>query len=293
MPRFADLRRAPSYVVRYAIKRLRFALPATGRPAVTYGTYRTASTSIHRALQQARGGLAIKAHALAPQHLGHFMRRSRPPLLCADGVPLCVHYGNFAVRHGVILPGRPADVVMTVRDPVATVASMFYSFSAWWTDRVRRAVDRGDDDAELRSAVEEAFFGRFPRSLMLDWLSSDVPGGLGWSVLAQPFDADRGWHEYSHGHLRVLVLRTDVSSGDKERALREFLDAPGLTLPQTNSGLEYARNRTAVSAAVKRVLRGRPEWVEGILGDPRSRHLWGDAGVRRMRESWLTPKRTA
>jgi hypothetical protein len=289
----AELHRMPSFTLRYAVKRLRFALPGGARPAVTYGTYRTSSTSVHRALQSHRGGIAVKAHALAPQHLGNLMRETTQPVIHRDGVPLSSHYGNFAVRHGIILPGRPADIVLTVRDPVGVAASLYYSFAGWWSDRVRRAVAGSAGERELVPAIEEGFFGRFPRDLMLDWLSSDVPGGLGWDALAVPFDAERGWQSYSHGHLRILVLRTDVAAAEKERALRSFLDAPALELPQTNSGLGFDSARPPVAAAVERMLRGRVDWVERTLLDPRARHLWGDAGTRRLLDRWLSKERAA
>jgi hypothetical protein len=292
MVALADVHRLPSFALRYAVKRVRFSLPGAGRALVTYGTYRTSSTSIHRAMQRLRGGLAIKAHALAPQHLGNLFRETARPIIHPDGVPLSSHYGNFAVRHGVVLPGRPADIVLTVRDPVGMAASLLYSFARWWTPRLRAVVAAGSAD-ELEPAVEECFFGRFPRGLMLDWISSDVSAGIGWDPMVQDFDVDRGWSAYSHGHLRILMLRTDVPGSEKERALKEFLDEPRLVLPSVNSGLGFDASRPLVASALERVLRRRADWVERVAADPRTLHLWGVAGSRKMLDRWASRERAA
>jgi len=280
-------RRLASYAVRYGVKRVRFAMPGPGRPAVTYGTYRTSSTAIHHAIREQRGGLAIKAHALCPRHVGSVLDGRHGTAVADDGMPLSAHYGDRAVRDGIVLAGRPADFVLTVRDPVAVASSLFYSFSGWWSPRLRAAVQAGGNDGELHDAIEEAFFGRFPRMLMLDWMSADVPGGLGWDLLRVPFDSDRGWQEYSHGHLRILVLRSDVQQAEKERMLRGFLDAPALALRQSNSGLGYGRERPALAAAVLQVIQRRRAWLEQVAADPRTVHLWGIDGARRMLDSWI------
>lgn len=280
-------RRRLSYGVRYASKRLRFAWPGNHRPAVTYGTYRTSSTAIHHAIRRQLGGRSIKAHALAPKHLGSILDLDSEPVLAEDGVPLCAHYGNHAVRRGILLPGRPADFVLTVRDPVAVAASLFYSFSSWWSPRLRAVMLAGRTGGELHDAIDDGFFGCFPRKLMLDWLSQDVPGGLGWDLLRMPFDADRGWQEYSHGQLRILVLRADVQPAEKQVVLRRFLNAPELVLRHSNSGLGYGRERPALAASVREVIRSRRAWLEEVAADPRTVHLWGIDGARKMLGSWL------
>ena len=70
--RFTAVHRVPSFLLRYAIKRAQLAMPvaaAGARPAVTYATFRTASTSIHHAIRASSRAAAVKAHALAPEHL--------------------------------------------------------------------------------------------------------------------------------------------------------------------------------------------------------------------------------
>lgn len=287
MIELADFHRLPSFLARYAVKRVRFGAAIGPRPAVTYGTYRTSSTSIHHAIRSWRGGAAIKAHALAPQHLGNVLREATDPLIHGSGVPLSSHYGNFAVRHGIVDPGRAADVVLTIRDPIAVPASVLYSFAGWWTPEVRAAIAGGEG---LDEALGRNFFGRFPRNLMLDWLHHDVRAGLGWDWGAHPFDHERGWSSYEHGALRILVLRTDVADESKETALRAFLGLPGLRLDRSNSGLGFDKGRPAVADAVGRMIARQPEWVESVVSDHATRHFWGDRGAAAIRERWLSPR---
>ena len=69
--RFSAVHRVPSFLFRYAVKRVQLGKLAalTGaRPAVTYATFRTASTSNHHANRDS-GSASVKAHALAPAAL--------------------------------------------------------------------------------------------------------------------------------------------------------------------------------------------------------------------------------
>lgn len=287
MIELADLHRLPSFLARYAVKRVRFGAPVGPRPAVTYGTYRTSSTSIHHAIRAWRGGVAIKAHALAPQHLGNILREATAPVVHPSGVPLSSHYGNFAVRHGIVEAGRAADVVLTIRDPIAVSASVLYSFAGWWTPEVRAALASGSD---LEGALGRNFFGRFPRNLMVDWLRHDVRAGLGWDWSACAFDHERGWSSYEHGPLRILVLRSDVADEGKEEALRSFLGIPALRLERSNSGLGFDKGRPAIADAVGRMIAAHPEWVESVTADPVTLHFWGARGASRMRDRWSAPR---
>jgi hypothetical protein len=69
--------------------------------------------------------------------------------------------------------------------------------------------------------------------------------------------------------------------------LRGFLDAPALALRQSNSGLGYGRERPALAAAVLQVIQRRRAWLEQVAADPRTVHLWGIDGARRMLDSWI------
>jgi hypothetical protein len=285
MIELADLHRLPSFLARYAVKRVRFGAPVGPRPAVTYGTYRTSSTSIHHAIRAWRGGVAIKAHALAPQHLGNVLREATEPIVHASGVPLSSHYGNFAVRHGIVEAGRAADVVLTIRDPIAVPASVLYSFAGWWTPELRAALAAG---ADPEAALGRTFFGRFPRNLMVDWMRHDVRAGLGWDWSAVPFDHERGWSAYEQGALRILVLRADVADAGKEEALRSFLEIPGLRLERSNAGRGFDKGRPAIADAVGRMIAAHPDWIESVVTDPVTRHFWGERGASRIRDRWST-----
>lgn len=279
--------------MRYAVKRLRFALPALGgRPAITYAAFRSSSTAIHHAVRAAGIGVSVKAHMLAPENLlermcerGHFA--SHHPKL-----PRSCHVGDWAVRRGVIEPKREADFVIPVRDPWAVAHSCFV-LSAEPMDpvfspaRVGVAVGLGDAAVEaLVRRAEELIFGAFPRDLMLRWLREDVHPALAWDPIAQPFDAERGFHEYAHGPWRIEIVRVDLSDERKSDALRSFFGRPSIAITPKNQALALRNTSSDVASIARRAIARRPDAVRALLEDPACRHFWCDEDRERMWRKW-------
>ena len=292
--RFSAVHRVPSFLFRYAVKRVQLGKLATltgARPAVTYATFRTASTSIHHAIR-ASGSASVKAHALAPEHLLPLVSPRAPHALTEHGLPIFAHVGNLAVRHAIIEPRREADFVVAVRDPIAVAASVMSAFRMWWPQQLRERVSEPGfvETPAALDIIEKQFFGHFPRNLMLDWLTHDMSGGMGWDPFAHDFDQKSGATSYVHGPWRLLVIRTELPDSQKDIHLRSFLNRPSIQVVPSNETIGFGPERKALIKAVHAVIRRHPDWVNAVLDDTRSRHFWSDSDLERMRNKWLLPR---
>ena len=291
--RFSAMHRVPSFMFRYVVKRVQLGRMASlvgVRPAVTYATFRTASTSIHHAIR-ASGGGSVKAHALAPEHLLPLLSPPGRPALTEKGLPIFGHVGNLAVRRAIVEPRREADFVVAVRDPIAVAASTMSAGRIWWPDGIRARIADPDfvRSPEALDMIEQEFFGKFPRNLMLDWLTYDMTGGIGWNPFAHSFDRETGATSYTHGPWRLLLIRTELHDSQKDTVLRSFLNRPSIKVIPSNDSIGFGPERAALIRAIHSVICRNPQWVNSLLNDPRAAHFWTEASLERFRSKWLTP----
>lgn len=278
-----------SFTLRYAVKRLRFALPAVGgRPAVTYAAFRSSSTAIHHAIRSAGLGVSVKAHMLAREHM--LPRVSERVSFANEGgrLPRSCHVGDWAVRLGIIEARRAADFVIPVRDPWAVAHSCFVLTAADIDPAFAQdAVARGDTPRdELVRRAETLLFGAFPRDFMCRWIREDAAPALGWNPLDRPFDRERGWSEYEHGPWRIQILRADLSDADKSAALGRFFRRPTIQVTPKNGALSRSSTSQAVADIARDAIARRPDAVRALLDEDVSRHFWPSEARDRMWRKW-------
>ncbi len=277
----------PSFLLRYAIKRLCFSMQAIGgRPAVTYAAYRTASTSIHHAIRRAGVGTAAKAHMLASHNLVPRVRERESFAHQDQGIPKSCHVGDWAVRLGILEPRREADFVIMVRDPWAVAHSIFVLSAASVYPEFLNPSSDAHDRRQLVDRAEEIIFGRFPSDLMIRWMREDVAVALGWDPLTSPFDADRGFESREHGPWRIQLLRTDISDARKSDALRMFFKRPAINVEPKNGALSFAHASTAVAEIARAAIARRPAAVAATIDGPFCRHFWSDTDRAAMLARW-------
>jgi len=279
----------PSFTLRYAVKRLRFAMPAIGgRPAVTYAAFRSSSTAIHHAIRAAGLGVSVKAHMLAPEHM--LARVGERVSFANEGgrLPRSCHVGDWAVRLGIIEPRRAADFVIPIRDPWAVAHSCFVLTAADIDPAFAQdAVARGDTPrGELVDRAESLIFGAFPRDFMCRWIREDAAPALGWNPLEHPFDRERGFGEYEHAPWRIQILRADLSDAEKSAALQRFFQRPGIEVVPKNGALSRSNTSGEVAAIAREAIQRRPDAVRALLEDPVSQHFWTESDRDRIWRKW-------
>ena len=140
-------------------------------------------------------------------------------------------------------------------------------------------------EALVRRA-EECIFGAFPRDFMCRWIREDVHPALGWDPLAQPFDPERGFHEYAHGPWRIEMIRVDLSDERKSDALRSFFGRPSIAIKPKNQALALRGTSADVSSIARQAIARRPDAVRALLEDPVCRHFWTHEDCERMWRKW-------
>ena len=277
-----------SFAARYAVKRLRLALPmfGGGRPAVTYAAYRTASTAIHPAIRGAGLGLSVKAHMLARENMVAEVSQRQGFHDASANLTRSCHVGDWAVRLGIIEPRRPADFVIPVRDPWAVAHSIFVLSAPNFDPRFTSigAVDAPASFAQAVDLAESIIFGGFPRELMLRWIrDDDAAPALGWDPLSRPFDVERGASEYEHGPWRIQILRTDLSDERKSEVLQHFLGRPTLQVVAKNSSASFGPERGVIAEVARAALESGAALVNDVSGlrDPVMRDVLAEPDVPR------------
>lgn len=284
------LRNPPSVASRYLYKRTQIALSRVSRerPVVTYATYRTASTSVHRAIRGTGVKFAVKAHTLAREHLLSRKRERSLGTIATSGVPMGFHVGDWVVRHGVLEAGREADFVITVRDPIAVAASNFASGQHWWAPELKALAERPErlrGDEGVRLALE-TFATVFPATLMRDWLVHDAGPTLRFDPLAMSFDSERGWSTAESGPWRILLLRADVPDDRKRGAVEAFL---GRRIKEVARRNETERAYSVPHEAIelgRRAIASSPDLLDRLLDPAFVGRFWTSDEIERLREKW-------
>lgn len=289
------VRNPPSVASRYLYKRTQIALSrfTRERPVVTYATYRTASTSVHRAIRGTGVKFAVKAHTLGLDHLLTRKRERSRAEIAPSGVPMGFHVGDWVVRHGILEPEREADFVITVRDPIAVATSNFASGAFWWTPELRSLAARPEQlrgEEGVRLALD-TFASGFPTTLMRDWLARDAGPTLRFDPFTMPFDREQGWSTTESGPWRILLLRADVPDERKREAVERFL---GRRITAVSRRNETERAYTVPNEVVelgRRAMAASPELVDRLLDPAFVGRFWTPAEIERMREKWCPARR--
>lgn len=228
-------------------------------PILVFTPGRVGSNSIYQSLRNA-GNFAIHLH-----HLADKAGRQR------------YYPGTTAwtFRH-VIRSDRHAKVVTLIRDPIAALISEYFSKLG-----VRQ---REMSMTKLNDVFRLHYFEEGRILQMLDWYEHEYAGGLGLDIWSLPFDADRQYGRYTTDKYDVLLLRSELSDGEKSSLIAELLGV---------SRFEIQRVRTAENRhyyeryrEFKRQLRLADEHLDLVYESRVARKFLGDAERQDQREKW-------
>ena len=245
-------------------------------PVIVYSKERTGSVALYHSLVAA-GVPAIATHYLDPAKIGEGKLSGS---------------AQWASKHVVQLRRR-AKFITLVRNPVDNLLSTFARSEFVDKPRARGlsphvALDVTPDelDARFRRYLDD---GELRREL--DWFDSEFRIALGIDVFTHPFDATVGFDRISSGPFDVLILRTELSDGDKAAAVARFLELPEFAMahgPVTVSDApgvagEQADYREQYRELKRSAVIPHPHW-EAIAGSKVARHFIADGELARNRE---------
>ena len=252
---------------------------ARPEPLVVYSAMKTASTAIARSLEESGAFTVLKVHNIRAEH-GY--RGAGSALSAPTGVIL---HRAIEQRHAREFLGRHRGrvrVVSLVRDPVAFAISNFTYFGrAYWLRTAWRSAPWMPADE-----LGRRFVGLMPAHAANAWWEHEYAPTVGFSPLAEPFDAGRGWVVRSSGRFDALVLRADLPDDRKTEALRGWL--AGTSVPAVGRTNENSTQAPPVLAErLREFLRRERSFVERAMDQPMVRRFWTPAEQDAMRARWL------
>lgn len=262
-------------IARYVTLSVRLHLKGEA-PVIVYSKERTGSVALYNSLVAA-GVPAIATHYLDPAKIGAGRLSGS---------------AQWASKH-VVQPRRRAKFITLVRNPVDNLLSTFARSE--FVDKPRALAM--SPNAALDVAADE-LAARFRRYMddgelrrELEWFDAEFRVALGIDVFDFPFDATLGFSRISSSPFDALILRTELSDGDKANAVAQFLNLPTFAMahgPVTVSDApgvagEQADYREQYRELKRRVVIPRPHW-DAIVSSKVARHFITDGELARSRE---------
>ena len=275
-------RKAWSFGVRCRSKRIEVAAARALRrqTVVTYATWRTSSTSVHRGIRASGVWPCLKAHALNQDpRFAEYVR----PIRDASSVSRS-HVGDVVARGSLLVPGVRSRWVIVVRDPLAMAASFLVHQREFHPSSIAALGKLAPADRYERHADElEALVERAPLELLDRWMDLDVLPSLRWSPLHEGFDVERG---FSRGHCdfgETLTIRADVDHSTKNEAISAFV---GRAVDVRNrNGIDDLGGGGLFAALAPR-LQGSRRISERLESLRSPAHFWSASQLERIRQSW-------
>jgi hypothetical protein len=257
------------------------AAKALSRQAVvTYATWRTSSTSMHRGIRAAGAWPCLKAHALnVDPRFAEYSQRFR------DAVPAVrAHVGDVVARGALLVPGVRSRWVIVVRDPLAMAASILVHQRSLHPPSIAALGRRAPASSYERFGDElEAMIERAPLELLDRWLDLDVLPSLGWSPLHHEFDVERGFTLGQSDFGEVLTIRADVDHSTKNEAISAFVHRA--VDVRNRNGIDELGGGGLFAALAPRLQASRR--VSELLSSLRSpAHFWSARQLEDIRRKW-------
>ena len=89
------------------------------------------------------------------------------------------------------------------------------------------------------------------------------------------------------GDVRLLVVRLEISNGEKEKAIREFLGLDRFQIVNANVGSE--KNYAEQYAKFKSLVRLPKDYVGAICDSKFARHFYSPEVIEKARATWTQP----
>ena len=158
--------------------------------------------------------------------------RTSYPGAVLHGHNFSLNHNNWKIRHlyhWALLKKRPLNVISLTREPIGrNVSAFFQTFERTTGVPYERA---NFSLEELRSI----FLANYTHDKVLQWFDKNIRDNLHIDVYSTPFP-ECGFATYSHGNIRLLVMRSEIGDNEKINAIKDFLGLTDFQLVNTNIG---------------------------------------------------------
>ncbi|MBN8608509.1 MAG: hypothetical protein J0L81_16455 [Caulobacterales bacterium] len=182
---------------------------------------------------------------------------------------------------------RPAKVITLVREPIGRNISYYFQ-------NLDKILGRSHAHELPLQAVIDGYPPEFPYSDdPLTWFDYEFNAALGANVYESGWAPGMNAHRWRAGVYDILILRCDAADDTKREALREFLDAPALSLRQAN--VTSAKPSAAMHRAFRQNVRFPAAYVDRMLGSRYANFFFDAASLAQWRRAYtesgsMTPR---
>jgi hypothetical protein len=231
-------------------------------PVLIYNMGSVGSTSLRNSLQGTYPGFVVRTH--------HFGSNKDSPAV--DVLRRFHTAGKVRLRF-----------ISMVRDPIAYNISRFFANAHRFNDVSESEwPDAGDDALDPVDILIPRFLQRFDHDYVLQWFDSwrEAPG---IDVQAHSFP-DRGFTTIENETTDVLIIRTEISDAEKERAVCNFLGLQSFSLRRANVG---AKNPYSESYERFKQEFVAPDWyIEKMYNNSFFRHFYTQTHWEHFVDRW-------
>ncbi len=178
-----------------------------------------------------------------------------------------------------LLARRPAKVITLVREPIARNISYYFQN----LDKILGQMKA--HELPLQTIID-GYPPEFPYSDdPLTWFDYEFNAALGADVYESGWTPGMTAHRWRAGVYDILILRCDAADEAKLEALREFLDAPVLSMRQAN--VTSAKRSAAVYQAFTQDVRFPAAYVDRMLGSRYARFFFDATSLAQWRSAYI------
>lgn len=252
----------------YALKEFVRAQPY---PLLIYQMAKVGSTSVYRSMREA-GLYPLHVHHIAEESyrkgMAYYLRHGAPP-------PIHLYVSQM-LRPYLRYTSHRIQVLSLVRDPIARYVSGLYQmadFSDTVTGNVAHTKKQIKEELADPSAMEYTF----------GWFDRQIKSVLDIDVMAEPFNRERGFGQYSGPRADVLVVKLERLSDLLPTVVSDFV---GCALRSIRANVRRRGARGEEYAKVKNTLSLPAAICERIYGHSWVRHFYTPEEVGAFRSKW-------
>ena len=229
-----------------------------GTPVFVYQMGKVGSTSVYLSLLRRLPGAVVHSHNFMADHPRYQTRR---------------------LYQWAIVEKRPINVISLVREPLSrNVSALFQNYQR----------DLGTPFNGEQVSYEKlmgVLLSKYHPG-MTRWFEKHIQKNFGIDVYAEPFP-ESGFATYALENVRLLVVRLEISNGEKEKAIREFLGLDRFQIVNANVGSE--KNYAEQYAKFKSLVRLPKDYVGAICDSKFARHFYSPEVIEKARATWTQP----
>lgn len=197
-----------------------------------------------------------------------------------------VHSHNFVEDHPrcqtrrlyrwAVTEKNPIYIISLVREPISrNISALFQNYQR--DLGIPFHEDNVDHEKLEQTLLKHHHLGR------TRWFESHIEAIFGLDVYAAPFPS-RGYDTYSKNNVKLLILRTELPNGEKERIIKEFLDIKRFEMINANVSAE--KDYADQYRKFKNTVRLPPKYVDALCNSKYARHFYAAEDIEKARAAW-------